>query len=45
MMADPRPTIPLVPELIDITRRIPGHGADDALFGGWGVRLPFAIPR
>lgn len=44
-MADPRPTIPLVPELIDIRRRFRTDGADDALFGGWGVRLPFSIPR
>ena len=44
-MADPRPTIPLVPELIDITRRRPGAAADDSLFGGWGVRLPFSLPR
>jgi len=44
-MADPRPTIPLIPELIDIRRRQTSPGADDALFGGWGVRLPFSVPR
>ena len=42
-MADPRPTIPLVPELIDITRRDNRAGADEALFGGWGIRLPLSI--
>jgi len=42
-MADPRPTIPLIPEMIDITRRNSARAADDALFGGWGVRLPLSI--
>lgn len=42
-MTDPRPTIPLVPELIDIRRRQSGNGADDALFSGWGVRLILSL--
>jgi hypothetical protein len=42
-MTDPRPTIPSIPELIDIRRRQPGSGADDALFGGWGVRLTLPL--
>jgi len=42
-MTDLRPTMPLVPELIH-----PRHivaGADDTLFGGWGIRVSFSASR
>ncbi len=41
-MNTPRPTIPLIPELIDIrlrTKSVRG-AADDQLFRGWGIGLP-----
>ncbi|MDP9018602.1 MAG: hypothetical protein M3N19_09810 [Candidatus Eremiobacteraeota bacterium] len=38
---NPRPTIPLVPELIDIRRQhdLTAGQADSNLFAGWGVRF------
>jgi len=42
-MVDPRPTIPLAFEVIHRRHIVPR--ADDALFGGWGVRSLFALSR
>lgn len=40
-MPNPRPTIPLVPDLIDLRfRNRLGTGPNTELFGGWGVGLP-----
>ena len=41
-----RPTIPLIPEMIDIRRAhtlVEGR-ANESLFLGWGVRLPGSLP-
>lgn len=42
-MTNPRLTMPLVPELIRPRHVAPG--ADDALFGGWGIRVSFSASR
>lgn len=40
-MRTSRPTIPLIPDLIDLRfRNHLGTGPNTELFGGWGVGLP-----
>ncbi len=39
-MSGNRPTIPLVPEMIDVRLRFLGRPPDTKLFSGWGIGLP-----
>ena len=41
-MVNPRPTVPLVPDLVDIRlRRMKNSGADEQLFPGFGIGFGF----